>query len=405
MEFVLGHGIRHDLMARADALDAWSDRLRVVEHPDHDFGRIMLEAGDLAGARYRFNRMRDRARAAGDWNSMPYLLGHLAWLELESGNWALATEYVGEREQLHFQTEQAGALADYARQRAWFSAHLGDEAATRELAAQARSAAAPDPVGVPDARVRATVALLELSLGNAAEAHALLAPINYRRKRHFKMGEPAYARQVVCRDAEALTALGRLDEADALLGPFEQCASSLGRDIAVADAERCRALLQGARGDLAAAMVTVDRSLARWEQLGRPFEVARTLLVSGEIRRRAKQKLAARDVLVRALETFERLGAAAWAERARAELARTGMRTGDGQLTATERQVAELVAKGLSNRQVADALFMSRHTVEWHLSRIYRTLGVRSRTELARAALGASAPGLSDATSRVHHAE
>jgi DNA-binding NarL/FixJ family response regulator len=85
----------------------------------------------------------------------------------------------------------------------------------------------------------------------------------------------------------------------------------------------------------------------------------------------------------RALASFEELGTPLWAAKARAELRRIGGRpTAAGRLTPTEEQVAELVAAGCSNREVADALFMSVNTVEANLSRIYHKLGVRSRTEL-----------------------
>jgi DNA-binding CsgD family transcriptional regulator len=104
----------------------------------------------------------------------------------------------------------------------------------------------------------------------------------------------------------------------------------------------------------------------------------------GAVQRRAKKKREARDTLTQALEIFERLGAAAWSERTRAELARIGGRAASSVgLTPTEARVAELVAAGGTNREVADALFVSVHTVEANLKRIYRKLGIRSRTELA----------------------
>jgi DNA-binding NarL/FixJ family response regulator len=111
----------------------------------------------------------------------------------------------------------------------------------------------------------------------------------------------------------------------------------------------------------------------------------------GEIRRRARQKGAAREAVGKTLATFERLGARRWAERARAELSRTRPRRPAGaELTETEQRVTQLVVDGRTNREIADALFVSVHTVEAHLTRIYRTLGVRSRTELARWAVDAA---------------
>ena len=132
------------------------------------------------------------------------------------------------------------------------------------------------------------------------------------------------------------------------------------------------------------AAAAFGQALAQHERLPMPFELGRTLLAQGQLRRRAKQKRAARESLQGALDIFERLGAPLWAERAGAELARIGLRPpAPLDLTPTEERVAELVAAGHTNREVAQALFVSVHTVEDNLRRIYRKLGVRSRTELA----------------------
>jgi DNA-binding NarL/FixJ family response regulator len=116
-----------------------------------------------------------------------------------------------------------------------------------------------------------------------------------------------------------------------------------------------------------------------------PFERARTLLIYGTILRRIRRRKAAREAIEAALSIFEALPAPVWADNARAELARIGGRapSGDG-LTEGEQRVAELVAAGKSNKEAAAALFISVHTVEDALKRIYRKLGVRSRTELSR---------------------
>jgi DNA-binding CsgD family transcriptional regulator len=115
-----------------------------------------------------------------------------------------------------------------------------------------------------------------------------------------------------------------------------------------------------------------------------PLECARALLVLGRVRRRAKQRGAAREALDAALARFEAIGAPLWAERARAELGRVGgRRASPDELTPSERQIAELVARGRTNREVAAELFVTVHTVEKALTRAYRKLGVRSRAELA----------------------
>jgi DNA-binding NarL/FixJ family response regulator len=109
-------------------------------------------------------------------------------------------------------------------------------------------------------------------------------------------------------------------------------------------------------------------------------------LVAGEVARRARRKLAARQHAQEAQLMFARLGAAPWAQRAEAELARLDTTRGSGlELTSAERQVATLVAAGRTNREVAAELYMGLRTVEAHLSTVYRKLGVRSRSELTRA--------------------
>ena len=115
-----------------------------------------------------------------------------------------------------------------------------------------------------------------------------------------------------------------------------------------------------------------------------PFELARTLVAQGQIQRRRKERLAAKHSLGQAIDIFQSRGAVLWAERARRELGRLGLHPGDGHsLTKTERRVAEMVASGLTNREVAAQLFISPKTVEANLSKIYSKYGVRSRTELA----------------------
>ena len=116
---------------------------------------------------------------------------------------------------------------------------------------------------------------------------------------------------------------------------------------------------------------------------------ARALLVLGRAQRRAKKRAAARESLAAARAGFEQLGCPGWAQAAAAELDRIAGRraTPAGELTPGERRVAELVAAGLSNKQVAEQLYVSVYTVEAHLSQAYAKLGIASRTQLA-AALG-----------------
>jgi DNA-binding CsgD family transcriptional regulator len=228
----------------------------------------------------------------------------------------------------------------------------------------------------------AVLGFLELSLGNVTEADAYLSRA-IELEQAMGVREPAYFR-VVPDAIEALVALGRVDEAESLLEPFEAAGEDLRRAWTIATGGRCRALVVAARGDLDGASAAADEAVRVHDQLPLPFELGRTLLVRGTVERRAKRKREARDTLSTALEIFEGLGAALWAEKARAELARIGGRAPSSmELTPTEARVAELVAAGSTNREAADALFVSVHTIEANLKRIYRKLGIRSRTELA----------------------
>jgi DNA-binding CsgD family transcriptional regulator len=161
----------------------------------------------------------------------------------------------------------------------------------------------------------------------------------------------------------------------------------LDRAWALATAARCRGLLAAARGDPHAALAHFQGALQEHQRVPRPFELARTLRAQGMVLRRDKHKAAAKAALEQALGTFERLGAPLWAQATKAELGRVGLRPAApvdaSGITAAEARVAELVAAGRTNREVAGELFMSPKTVEAHLSRIYRKLGVRSRAELA----------------------
>ncbi len=191
---------------------------------------------------------------------------------------------------------------------------------------------------------------------------------------------------------EALVAAGDLNAADVATTRLEEQGRRLRRISAVAGAARCRGRIAAARGNLVLALRFLASACDAAARVGNPFEFARTLLVHGTVLRRAAQRSEARHALERAVDIFEELGAPLWAGKAGRELARLGGRPAQTQsLTPTEQQVAELVAAGKTNHEVARALHVSPKTVEWNLSKIYRKLGVASRAELAAKYAGRSA--------------
>jgi DNA-binding CsgD family transcriptional regulator len=186
---------------------------------------------------------------------------------------------------------------------------------------------------------------------------------------------------------EALVAAGRLDEAREQAERMRSAGEQLGRWFPQAAAARTEALLAPDGGF----EEPFARAAALLEHVPLPHERARTDLLLGTRRRRAGSTEEARGPLQRALEAFDRRGATPWLERTREELRLAGARQAVDRprdpseaLTAQEWRVAQLVAQGLTNREVAGSLFLSPKTIEHHLSAIYRKLGVRSRTQLAR---------------------
>ena len=183
---------------------------------------------------------------------------------------------------------------------------------------------------------------------------------------------------------EAYVDAGRLDDATVVAATLR--ASPVGEQPwCRAMASRIDALVASARGEHAAAQAAFAAALDAHSNLPEPLEHARTLLLVGRAERRARNWGAARTALTDALTRFEQLGAASWAENTGAEIARLpGRRPADKDvLTTREREVAELVASGLANKEVAARLHVSLRTVEATLSKVYVKLGVRSRTELA----------------------
>jgi DNA-binding CsgD family transcriptional regulator len=384
VEFLLGRGVDQELLDRGVALEG---------HMEGEFKSHVLRASFVVAQLLKFTDRLDEARrtftelladaaAHGVEGPIPQFRYHLAELECRAGNWDAAMEHARESRAAAQRIRMVSMSSEGHFALGLVEAHLGRADPARLEASEGMrvaEAAGEILLLIPNLSV---LGFLELSLDRPAEADAYLSRA-LELKEAMGVREPAYFR-VVPDEVEALVALGRLDQAEALLVPFEESGRNLDRAWAMATGARCRALVLAARGELAGASAAADEALREHDRLPLPFELGRTLLVRGVVERRAKRKREARDTLTKALEIFDGLGAALWAEKTRAELARIGGRaTSSLALTPTEEKVAALVASGSTNREAAEALFVSVHTVEANLKRIYRKLGIRSRTELA----------------------
>ena len=346
---------------------------------------------DLERALATWGRLFDEAAARGETHSLIDILSRAIICECTAGMFDRALAHADEGCELARDRGATVFEAILVAERALVEAHRGDEDAARRDASEAtRLAATGNPQA--DRIVAWALGILELSLDDPAAAHDQLGPLVASR-RSAGVAEPGDMR-FVTDEIEALIGIGRLDDAEAMLGWYEGLAEASGRIGALAACDRCRGLLLTARGDIDAALAILGRSVERYEGRTEPLGLARTLLLLGAIERRRLHKRAARETLSAALAQFEALGAKLWAEAAREELGRIGGRVASPDaLTPSERRVATLVAEGRTNREVATALVLAERTVEGHLSNIYAKLGVRSRAELAHQLTRATEPG------------
>ena len=335
---------------------------------------------DLDPARTLLLELRDAHRRRDETPQEAYILWILGMVEWRAGNWDEAEAYLGERMQLMTQLgEEPDPTAGIPD--AVLAAHRGRVEDARARAEEGLAQGEALGIGISVSGYLGVLGFIELSLGRPEKA------VGYLRRSHevrnVFMREPA--QHIELGDyLEALVAVGELDEAEQMIALWDERARAVDRAWALAILARARGLFLAARGDRDAALASFDDALAEHARTGDPFQHARTVLALGRTQRRAKRRAAARATLTDALERFERLGAPLWAAQTRAELGRIGGRHADSdELTDAERRIAVLVAQGRSNREVAAALFLTVHSVETALTRIYRKLGVRSRAELA----------------------
>jgi DNA-binding CsgD family transcriptional regulator len=199
----------------------------------------------------------------------------------------------------------------------------------------------------------------------------------------------------------ALVMTDQLDAADAFLTAFEGLRREREVPSDMARMAWARGRLLAAQGDPDAAREHFEAALGHLRGLNRPYLRARISFAFGQSMRRAGKRRLASSVLRAARDLYDSLGAATYVERCDRELKATGLNVGNlldpadsvlaaardhhVQLTAQEQAVAELVAGGATNKEAARALFLAEKTVQYHLTRLYRKMGIRSRSELAAA--------------------
>jgi DNA-binding CsgD family transcriptional regulator len=373
--------ITSGLLERGVAIEqTLARRLEFHESPSVTHARRLMCLSDFDSARPLLAHSDDRAKATGDEGTRAHVLFHRFQVEWFTGRWAKADQLANDALELadQLRDDQYRVIALYAR--ALLDAHLGRIEAARAGATEALAIADAVSDALFAVQSRTVLGFLALSAGDVAAADRELRDLpawlysnGWREPTDF-----AWANAI-----EAMIGAGDLPAAETWLERYEDLAARSKSPWALATAARSRGLLCEAGGDIQGAREALERALAEHARMDCPFERGRTLLATGSIQRRAREKRAARDTLEEAHQVFDGLGAGLWAGRVRDELARiSGRRATTTELTTTETRLAALAGEGLSNREIASALHISVHTVEGHLTRIYRKLGIRSRAAL-----------------------
>ncbi|HYU86409.1 MAG TPA: hypothetical protein VEK80_16520, partial [Kribbellaceae bacterium] len=343
--FRAGYGLDHEACRRAIELESDTVPPPVCNRAIMGYAFMLMYGDELDEARECFLEAHRMAVDEGDQGSLPEAVGHLTLLELWAGNWADAERYA--RDGLAY-AERIGQDLGVMTARwdlGWVQAHAGriDEA---EMTGHdlVRLSEKADDVAT-ELWGRALLGFCAMARGDAAGAVAELSR-HAERRAGTNAREPGFY-WIAPYYVEALVAIGRLDEAASVLDRYEGEARAVGRKSALAGSARCHALLHAAAGSADAAVAAASEAIEGYDELARPFDRAYALLIKGQVHRRFKQKSLARECLTAALEEFERLGAPDFAERARAELSRVGLRPpAPLDLTGTEQRIAELTAQG-----------------------------------------------------------
>jgi DNA-binding CsgD family transcriptional regulator len=318
----------------------------------------------------------DAVRVATDTGALamlPTALTTRAGLHIQSGEFASAQTLLAEAGALSAAAGQAPLRYHELALAAW----VGDEAESTRLL----DAAMRDGVARGEGRVTGLAGYAGAVLHNGLGHYQAACELLVRACEYEDLG--LYGWNLV----ELVEAAVRSDRRDVAADALEQLGErtrAAGTDWAHGVRARSAALLSG--GDTA-------ESLYREaiERLGRTriaVQLARTHLLYGEWLRRENRRTDARAQLRTAHEAFTRMGAAAFADRSRRELQATGQKAGKrpagagDALTAQEQQIAELAGAGLTNTEIAAQLFISAHTVEWHLRKVFAKLAIRSRRQL-----------------------
>ena len=333
----------------------------------------------------------DGLRAQGRLGLLTRALVAQAWVAVHLGTWSVAVPAADEGLRLAEETGQPFFPTWAQETQALIAVARGDAARAEALLASVER----------DAVVCASPAMMQiavhargsgaLSAGRHDEAFALLRRLNDPSDPSF---HPVGQGWAIADLAEAAIGSGQVDEVRTIVAGLERVAGTMPSPWLHIGLRHARAVLSDDGAAEALFQAALDADLTRW-----PLARARLQLAYGSWLRRQRRVAESRTPLRAARDGFDALGLSSWAERARQELRASGevsrSRSADAfdQLTPQELQIAQLAARGLSNREIGQKLYLSHRTVGFHLYRIFPKLDITSRTQLAGAlATGQVAP-------------
>jgi len=375
---MLGLGVTD---AARQAVDRWDGTFGMWTPPRMSLGCVCLPAMAFAEAAALFEQELAAAVALGVEPVEVAARGHLAEVQLRVGHWADALANARQSLEHARQATETQTVAGVSYALAMTEALLGLLAQAQARAEESLSIAEEYDDFWFIVSHRAVLGLVALTRDEPARAIDALEPA-WQLMLDCELGDLSLF-PVAPVLGEALVAVGRLDEAADIAARLH-AAPDGAQPWCEAMGHRLDALVSAARGEHDAARQSITAALNLQRALPEPFELARSLHIQGSLERRARQWGSARIALTEALDRFDQLGAGRWAEKAAAELARMPGRrpASKAALTAREREIAQLIAEGLSNKEVAAKLYISVSTVEAVLTKAYAKLGVRTRTEL-----------------------
>ena len=384
LDFLLGRPIRAEDVRQVLAMETAMSPLALEWRWDKMTGAIEFAlTTDFESLRAQLEAVCAAARRAGD-VSLLGPLTRLVSVEAMLGHRDEAKRHAEEAYDLALQAGLDAAEPMCLLALLALAVNAGEASAARSIGAQCLDACGRTGRRDWEIAAHGELGALELSLGDATAAYEHL---RLAHEMQDEMGaKDASLYSFAPLEVEALVGLGQVDRAGEVAEQFARRAQERTIDVdwGLALAAHCRGVVAAAHRDDAAALAAFNEAVTRSERLATGYETARALLALGSWQRRRGRSGAARRSLERAASILERRGYVNWLGRARSELRRIGGRTAErDKLSETERRVAELVASGRSNKEVAAALAISPKTVAWNLTKVYEKLGVGSRAELA----------------------